>query len=181
MNISHHMSKTCKKRGEIKALTEFSPEKRVLDGRKSRCKPCLAIQARGREEYFREHYRKNRERRLAWMRENFDSAAWHRNRRKNPRVRLDDSFAMLLHYSIKSQKGGRKWSSIVGYTVDDLISHLSARFQPGMALENYGAWHVDHIKPRSAFKYKTEDDPEFRECWALSNLQPLWAIDNFKK
>lgn len=27
----------------------------------------------------------------------------------------------------------------------------------------------------------TPDDPEFRECWALSNLQPLWAKDNMSK
>jgi hypothetical protein len=29
--------------------------------------------------------------------------------------------------------------------------------------------------------YESPDDPKFQECWALSNLQPLWAKDNLKK
>ena len=48
-----------------------------------------------------------------------------------------------------------------------------------MTWDNYGEWHVDHIRPISNFTLI--DDPEFKECWALSNLQPLWSIDNFSK
>ncbi len=43
-----------------------------------------------------------------------------------------------------------------------------------MNWENYAIyWEVDHIKPRSLFKYESIDDKEFKECWSLSNLQPL--------
>lgn len=44
-----------------------------------------------------------------------------------------------------------------------------------------GRWHIDHIRPKSSFTYTSEDDAEFRDCWSLTNLRPLWAKDNVKK
>lgn len=82
---------------------------------------------------------------------------------------------------VSSFKNGRKWSDIVGWTVEDLIAHLESRFAPGMTWENRREWHIDHIRPLSSFAFSTPDDPQFREAWALSNLQPLWGIDNLRK
>lgn len=31
------------------------------------------------------------------------------------------------------------------------------------------------------FNYESPDDLEFKECWSLSNLRPLWKIDNLRK
>jgi len=58
--------------------------------------------------------------------------------------------------------------------------HLESQFKPGMNWENYGkyGWHIDHIRPQSWFKFESKNDPEFKICWALSNLQPLWAKEN---
>lgn len=174
--------KICAGCGLSKPLSEFSAERRVNDGCKSRCKPCLAAEARGkRNEYFREFHRKNKERRNAWMRDNFDRLTWQRDRRKDPRHRIDGAMGMRLHSAIHHKKGGRKWSAIVGYSRDELIEHLSKKFQPGMSLENYGEWHIDHIRPIASFNYVDDKDPEFLKCWTLENLQPLWAIDNLKK
>jgi hypothetical protein len=44
-----------------------------------------------------------------------------------------------------------------------------------------GKWNIDHRKPDSLFNYKSIEDEEFQECWALSNLQPLDAMENIKK
>lgn len=70
---------------------------------------------------------------------------------------------------------------LLGYTADDLRSHLEAQFEDGMTWENYGLygdkWHVDHIRPVSSFKLPEE----LADCFALKNLQPLWAIDNLTK
>ncbi len=44
-----------------------------------------------------------------------------------------------------------------------------------------GAWHIDHIIPKSSFSFQNNTDQGFKKCWALSNLQPLWAIDNIRK
>ncbi len=61
------------------------------------------------------------------------------------------------------------------YTVQELISHIEKLFVGGMCWENYGDWHLDHIIPISLFTFNSYDHPEFKECWALSNLQPLWS------
>lgn len=40
-----------------------------------------------------------------------------------------------------------------------------------MSWENYGEWHIDHIKPVSLFDKTTTA----KISCALTNLQPLWA------
>jgi len=44
-----------------------------------------------------------------------------------------------------------------------------------------GKKNLFHIVPQSRFHFKTVDDPEFKVCWSLDNLQPLWAKDNWSK
>lgn len=85
--------------------------------------------------------------------------------------------------SLKSIGGKRRrgWEELVGYTLADLRAHIERKFQPGMTWENMGEWHIDHRRPVSSFQITTVDDPDFLKCWALSNLQPLWATENLKK
>lgn len=78
-------------------------------------------------------------------------------------------------------KAGRHWETLVGYTVDQLKKHLEKRFLPGMTWENYGQWHIDHKTPVSVFNYECPEDVDFKKCWALKNLQPMWALDNIRK
>lgn len=80
------------------------------------------------------------------------------------------------------------WAAL-GYTKAELIAHFERLMEPWMTWENNThvknsndkAWHMDHIKPKSSFDYKTIYDPQFRECWALSNLRPLEAKANMVK
>ncbi len=69
----------------------------------------------------------------------------------------------------------------IGWTIEQLKSHLEAQFQPGMTWENYGDWHIDHKIPHSYFCYNSIYDEEFKKCWALDNLQPMWAEENWSK
>ena len=48
-----------------------------------------------------------------------------------------------------------------------------------MSFENYGKWHVDHIKPCAKFDFTKPEEQV--KCFHYTNLQPLWAIDNIKK
>lgn len=50
-----------------------------------------------------------------------------------------------------------------------------------MSWDNYGEWHIDHKIPDCKFNYISVNDKEFQKCWALKNLQPLWAIENLRK
>ncbi len=95
--------------------------------------------------------------------------------------RIHNTFGTRMYHAIKDLKSGRSWELLVDYTLDDLIKHLELQFQNGMTWDNYGQWHIDHIKPVSSFNFDSTDDSEFKECWSLNNLQPLWAEDNLKK
>lgn len=83
--------------------------------------------------------------------------------------------------ALKGNKGGRHWEDLVDYTADELKKHLEKQFTKGMNWKNYGQWHIDHIIPKIAFSYKCPEDPDFKRCWGLENLQPLWAKDNISK
>jgi hypothetical protein len=61
------------------------------------------------------------------------------------------------------------------------MKHLDAQLKDGMTWENYGEWHVDHKLPISSFTFTDMNDPEFKKCWSLENLQPLWELENLSK
>ncbi|GAG78004.1 unnamed protein product, partial [marine sediment metagenome] len=44
-----------------------------------------------------------------------------------------------------------------------------------------GEIHIDHKIPVSVFNFSKAEHMDFKKCWALKNLQPLWAIDNQTK
>ena len=95
--------------------------------------------------------------------------------------RLNRKFSTYIYQSLRGEKAGNHWESLVGWNVKALIKHLQEQFKDGMSWNNYGEWHIDHIIPQSAFHYESPDDIDFKRCWALSNLQPLWGVDNVLK
>jgi hypothetical protein len=95
--------------------------------------------------------------------------------------RVNRKMSKIISSSLKGGKCGRHWFDLVGYTADDLIKHIDSLFIGDMSWDNYGKWHIDHIIPQSYFKFNSPDDIGFKQCWALSNLQPLWAEDNIMK
>ena len=70
--------------------------------------------------------------------------------------------------------------SELDYTSDELLEHMTSHFYGGMSWETYGYgqgfWQMHHIEPLSTFDL--EDAGEFRACWSLSNLKPLWFEDH---
>lgn len=69
------------------------------------------------------------------------------------------------------------------YSISDLKNHLESKFQPGMTWDNHtvDGWHIDHVRPESWFSYKDKNDEQYKLCWALENLQPMWAENNISK
>lgn len=102
---------------------------------------------------------------------------------KDPKFRLNHSMCSAIAIALKGNKNGRHWEDLVSYKKSDLRQHLEKLWLPGMSWDNYGknGWVVDHIIPKKLWQYKSPQDPEFKQCWCLANLQPLWAIDNIKK
>lgn len=102
-----------------------------------------------------------------------------RTKNSTPRGNIDNRMSSSIWRAV--QKDNRSWVSLVGYTLDQLMTHLERQFSKGMGWHNFGDWHIDHIVPKSSFTYTSAEDPEFLECWSLSNLRPLWAEKNLSK
>ena len=77
------------------------------------------------------------------------------------------------------QKKRSRTVDAIGYTHQQLKAHIESLFDKEMTWENYGDWHIDHIKPISMFIAEGVTDPAIIN--ALTNLQPLWAVDNMSK
>jgi hypothetical protein len=145
-----------------------------------------ASRARARE-YRANFPERKAEANKAWAKENKERMAEYfraskAKRRRNPVYRLNASIGTQIRNAIGDRKGGRRWESIVGYTLDELLAHIQRQFMPGMTWENYGAeWHVDHIVAQAEFELCEANDATVRACWALTNLRPMWARANMSK
>jgi hypothetical protein len=97
--------------------------------------------------------------------------------------RLNSAMKTGIQKSLHGDKAGRRWETLVGYTLSELREHLESRFTEGMTWEKVrvGEIHVDHIFPLARLVITGPEDPTFRYAWSLGNLQPLWASDNWKK
>jgi hypothetical protein len=95
--------------------------------------------------------------------------------------KLIRNFTTAIWKSLKSNKNNIAWENLVGYNLLHLQNHLEKQFQPGMTWGNYGLWHVDHKIPLAVFNFTKPTDVDFKRCWMLSNLQPLWAKENTSK
>jgi len=100
---------------------------------------------------------------------------------KNPSFRINSNMSHNIYNSLKGQKSGRHWENLVGYTFEQLKEHLEKRFKPGMSWENYGKWVIDHVRPKVSFNIVSAECEDFKKCWALENLQPLWVSENCQK
>jgi hypothetical protein len=97
------------------------------------------------------------------------------HRRRDPAERAADALGRKIRHILKGTFPSD--ISALGYDGDELRRHVESQFLPGMSWANYGEWHIDHIKPRSTFRLPNE----IFKCFALSNLRPLWAIDNISQ
>jgi len=161
---------------------------------------CVACAARRQEdrcasEYVREGRRASDRARYRLKRE--EILAKQAERRKTPqalekrRNRLARRYATDALYRVERVlrsrmqrvlRGAKKCAGVdelLGCTRDFFMVVIATKLQPGMSWENYGDWHIDHIRPCASFDLTKEDQQ--RECFHFSNLQPLWAFENLSK
>jgi len=103
------------------------------------------------------------------------------NKRKN----IDVPFRILcnlrarLYLFLKGINKSDSTLKLLGCSLKILKRHLEKKFQSGMTWQNYGKWHIDHIRPCASFDLSKPE--EQKKCFNYKNLQPLWAKDNLKK
>ena len=105
---------------------------------------------------------------------------YERNRRANDiQYRLACNLRSRLNTAIKNNQKTGSAVRDLGCTTAELKEHLEDQFQPGMSWNNYGEWHIDHIKPLNAFNL--ENRKELLEACHYTNLQPMWGSENISK
>ena len=149
------------------STSEFAKNPLGKDGFNNICKKCKADS----DKIYRA---KNKEKISLYKKQN------HNNRIKNDylyklktRCRTRVCLFFRNHKIVKN----KKFNEIIGCTIETLKNHLSKQFKDGMNWDNYGKWHIDHIIPLASAK--TEEEV-YKLCH-YTNLQPLWANENFKK
>ena len=190
--------KRCYKCGIKKPLTEFYQNKLRSDGVNSACGICACktskkwrLKNKGklreqRQRKYRENPDKHRMESKRWADKNPNKVTAQKRRYREEKSKditwkLNDNMSSNIRSSLKRNKGGNHWESLVGYTVDDLKKHIEKLFVDGMSWENREDWHIDHVIPKSVFNFENPEHIDFKRCWALDNLQPMWAKENYSK
>jgi len=143
----------------------------------------------------REYQLKNKERIKKYLKEwvNRPEVRLKRNQRFKERRKTDPYFRMKLSLrgrlmSFVYRGRAKKMVStnkLIGCDWNFFKTYIEKQFHDNpqnnkpMTWQNYGKWHIDHIKPMTSFNLLNLKDQY--ECCNFKNLQPLWAYENRKK
>jgi hypothetical protein len=171
-------------------------------GRITSSRICIECNRVNRRLWYAKHPKQDRDKSKAYRRKNkeivnarkrlkYDTMkdVWNarssESRRKlyerDPSARIPDNLRTRIRKSLTEQ-GAYKTATteaLLGCSIAQCRVHLEKQFQDGMSWDNYGEWHIDHIRPCASFDLL---DPEQQaQCFHYTNLQPLWAVDNLRK
>lgn len=119
----------------------------------------------------------NCKRNRAWQKK--EGAAYRARRNQEPEFRILKNLRRRISYALHGRDKSASTVELLGCSVTCLKACLEVQFSAGMSWENYGEWHVDHIRPCVSFDLT--DPKQQQDCFHFTNLQPLWARDNFIK
>lgn len=194
--------KNCFKCKIEKSFHEFSKDNSKKDKLSYICKLCIKNHILENKEKIanscKKYYQDNKEEltkiRKKYYQDNIEKIIENRQYNKQKmldyikeREKIDINFKLTnrLRGRLSSAiKNGQKTGSAIrdlGCSISELKTYLEEQFKPGMNWNNYGyyGWHIDHIKLLS--KFDLTDRQQFLEACHYTNLQPLWAEENFKK
>jgi hypothetical protein len=158
----------------IKDISDFKETAIAIDGHYNKCKSCWKPIEWNKEKQHaseKRYVQNNPEKmKLKWQKDGFKI---NRRIRDSLNHRIKDALS-----SISSQKL-HKTMEYVGCDKDLLKKWFQYLFEKGMTFDNYGEWHIDHVKPCASFNLENED--EIKECFNWKNLRPCWKEENLKK
>ena len=192
--------KICSKCKKLKA--KFYKKASAKDGLRSDCNDCVREHRHAdkdhKAEYDKErylahkeekdrkaiaYYHANKEKKLAYDRRNRSKV--YAGRRERYRIdlnyKLTCNLRSRLYGALRRNTKSASTLVLLGCSVEELKAHIEAQFTEGMSWERVmtGEIHIDHIRPCASFDLSASEQQ--RQCFHYSNLQPLWAEDNFKK
>lgn len=185
--------KKCYKCNTEKPKLDFYKNKAQPDGYQTLCKECILSIAKynrdNNNKYAKEYRIKNKEkiaeRNRIYAQKNKDKLNEYQKAFKKHQIK-NDSFYRTKNrirsrtynaFKASSWQKNSGTEQLLGATYEVVFNHLESRFTNGMSWENQGEWHIDHIIPLSS----ATTEEELIQLCHYTNLQPLWAEDNFKK
>jgi len=196
--------KTCTKCGISKSLDSFSKRSNVKDGRTSHCKECHKSRdilnkdrkAKKNQDWYLKNtsyaLQKSKDYRNSHVEELKLYQKQYRSENKEYLNKISrERYASDIEYKLSKRlrtrlidavsRGYKTGSAVsdLGCSIKDFKEYLESLFQPGMTWDNYGEWHMDHIRPLSSFCLS--DREQLLIACNYINIQPLWAKDNFLK
>ena len=148
-------------------------------------------------------YKQNRDNLKAKRANKKSCAKWYKNNAtrskaittKRHKIRIKQDIEYKIRCNLRTRlwhalKNNQKVGSAVndaGCTIKELKQYLETKFYPhpktieSMSWDNWkiDGWHIDHIVPLASFDLT--DRKQFLKACHYTNLQPLWAFENFIK
>ncbi|MBW2472885.1 MAG: hypothetical protein JRE18_12495 [Deltaproteobacteria bacterium] len=170
--MSSEKTKRCWQCKEEKTLDNFWKERRRGDGLSPLCKPCQRAKSKKyMSEYGPKYYQKNKDK---------IHAERKKRRSTHESARIAETIRCRIRNVVTCRYKSKPTLELVGVeSWEELAQHLESQFTDGMSWDNYGQWHIDHIRPCVSFDLT--DPEQQKECFNYTNLQPLWAKDNLSK
>ena len=160
-----------RKAAQKERKAKMTPEQKLIEGRIYREKNKDELRVKKKE------YRTNNKDKV-----NKYFRGYNKERKEtDPNFKLTKHLRTRLYKALVAQHAVKsaKTLELLGASVAFVKKYLESKFTPGMSWDNYGEWHVDHIKPCASFDLT--DPEQQRECFNYKNLQPLWWEDNISK
>ena len=144
-------------------------------------------------EQNKKYWQENRERLLQKKREyyqkNKESILQKRKEYVRKKSKTDPLFKFIKNIRSRICQGIKSSGAIkdtnceelLGCSFEEAYCYITSLFKEGMSWENHGyrGWHIDHIIPLASFDLNYPE--ERKKGFHYTNLQPLWAEENFKK
>ncbi len=187
-----------------KPLNEFHNSKRDKEfGKHRKCKSCAkeyALQNKDKIKiYNKENYnpQKSIQRVYEWRVKKYGDKVKEREERNNIKNEIKEQKKQIAIYKktvliplkksvrtslwlvFKNKKFPKNGNSqgLLGCDYEFLKEHIEKQFLKGMNWENKELWHIDHIIPLAS----ANDKDELIRLCHYSNIQPMWAEENYKK
>ena len=161
-------TKKCPRCKEYKTLDSFAYDKSRKNKRQSYCQSCVSeiCHIRKLDPKIKEKQAKYH---TIYMRK------WRKKPENKAAANLRTSNSKALRDLISN------FDSVKNDRIENLfyidkqgfIDHLTNLFEPGMSLDNYGAWHLDHKTDLGNFNLL--NDAELRRANHYKNIRPMWA------
>lgn len=162
--------KECHKCCTLKPMSMFPKTRKSNDGHSYICIDCTPKSQHTREkqlQYERKYREKNKDK--------------YSEKYKSIQCRVRSCLRSRILSALHAQDVCKKESTIkyLNCTMPFFKKWIEFQFKENMAWENYGTWHLDHVRPCASFDFTKQDDVD--ECFNWSNYQPLEKHANIKK